>query len=59
MTISFGKLYGKIINFSPNLPSFLGYSLSEFEYFKRVNDLLPALIASHHDDFISQYFDTG
>lgn len=45
MTLSFGKIYGKIIYFSENLPHMMGYSKTEFSYKSRVNEILPKIIS--------------
>ncbi|KRX06364.1 hypothetical protein PPERSA_04977 [Pseudocohnilembus persalinus] len=58
ITVTMGKVLSKIVYFSPNLPQMLGYTLQDFEYKKKINDLLPNMLGRKHDSFIQQFLNT-
>ena len=51
---SFSKEQGKIINHSERTPEFFGYTNIEFNEIKSVLQIMPDIIAFHHDFFIER-----
>lgn len=47
-----GKIWGKIVNFSDNIPAALGYKKQDFNYVNHIKDIMPTTIAGVHDELI-------
>lgn len=52
LTVTIGKIWGKIINFSDKLPGALGYNKQEFNYINHIKDLMPTTVSGIHDELI-------